>query len=197
MSSLQGYPIPNTAHKARHPNQAAHQAFIRSMKKQRRAFKDPRLLVLTGFKVYCTSTVTFRSVASPANHFWTQRLPMMGASPWVWKLAGKSAPIENSRFACGNELEISPPDTQEYSGSGRQAFVAMVQAAHLRDRDDLALARTLLRSRFRGIFVQARMSPTSKIIGEIGYEQTIQVSLVEHDDVIQTFPAERTNQPLE
>jgi hypothetical protein len=29
----------------------------------------------------------------------------------------------------------------------------MVQAAHLRDRDDLALARTLLRSRFRGFFV--------------------------------------------
>jgi hypothetical protein len=35
------------------------------------------------------------------------------------------------------------------------------------------------------------------IIGAIGYEQTIQVSLVEHDDVIQTFAADRTNQPLE
>ena len=106
-------------------------------------------------------------------------------------------PIENSRFACGSELEISPPDTQECSGSGRQAFVAMVQAAHLRDRDDLPLARTLHRSRFRGIFVQAQMSPTPMIIGEISFEQTIQVSLVEHDDVIQTFAADRTNQPFD
>ena len=30
-----------------------------------------------------------------------------------WELTGKSAPIENSRFGCGSESEISPPDTEE------------------------------------------------------------------------------------
>jgi hypothetical protein len=35
------------------------------------------------------------------------------------------------------------------------------------------------------------------IIGEISSEQTIQVSLVEHDDVIRTFAVERTNQPFD
>ena len=73
----------------------------------------------------------------------------------------------------------------------------MVQAAHLWDRDDLALARSLHRPRFRGIFVQAQMGPTPVIIGEIGFEQTVQVSLVEHDGVIQTFAADRTNQPFD
>ena len=42
--------------------------------------------------------------------------------------------------------------------SGRQAFVARVPATHLRERDHLALVRTLHASWFRGIFAQAQGS---------------------------------------
>ena len=35
------------------------------------------------------------------------------------------------------------------------------------------------------------------IIGEIAREQPVQVSLAEHDDVVQTFAADRTNQPFD
>jgi hypothetical protein len=69
----------------------------------------------------------------------------------------------------------------------------MMQAAHLWERDDLTLLRSLRRAGFRGILVQAQMGPTPMIIGKIGLEQPVQVSLVEHNDVIQAFAADRTD----
>ena len=60
----------------------------------------------------------------------------------------------------------------------------MMQAAHLRERDDLALLRTLHWSWFRGIFVQAQVGPTPVVVGEIGFEQAVQMSLIEHDNVV-------------
>jgi hypothetical protein len=35
------------------------------------------------------------------------------------------------------------------------------------------------------------------IIGKMGFEQLVQVSLVEHNDVIQAFTADGTNQPFD
>jgi hypothetical protein len=81
--------------------------------------------------------------------------------------------------------------------SSRQAFVAMVQAAHLGERDDLALVRALRRSWFRGIFVQAQVGPTPVVVREIGFEQAVQVSLIEHDDVVQALAADRAHQPFD
>src|ERR1035437_823064 len=63
----------------------------------------------------------------------------------------------------------SIPGLATIATSGRRAFVAMVQAAHLGERDDLAL-RTLHWSWFRGIFVQAQMGPTAVVIFEVGFE---------------------------
>jgi hypothetical protein len=60
----------------------------------------------------------------------------------------------------------------------------MVQTAHLGERDDLALLRTLHGSWYRGIFVQAQVGPTSVVVGEIGFEQAVQMSLIEHDNVV-------------
>jgi hypothetical protein len=73
----------------------------------------------------------------------------------------------------------------------------MVQAAKLWARDDLPLLRSLHRARFRGILVQPQMGPTSMIIGKIGFEQPVQVNLVEDNDVILAFTAEGTNQPFD
>jgi hypothetical protein len=72
-----------------------------------------------------------------------------------------------------------------------------VQAAYLGERDDLALVRTLHWSWFRGIFVQAQVGPTPVVIGEIGFEQAVQVSLIEHDDVVQALAADRAYQPFD
>ena len=45
------------------------------------------------------------------------------------------------------------------SGSGGEAFVAMVKAADLRNRDHLAAIRRLDRASIRAIFVEREMGP--------------------------------------
>src|ERR1039457_5373545 len=76
---------------------------------------------------------------------------------------------ESTRSTPPVEPEVFDPWVATIATSGRQAFVAMVQAAHLGERDDLAL-RTLHWSWFRGIFVQAQMGPTAVVIFEVGFE---------------------------
>jgi hypothetical protein len=49
----------------------------------------------------------------------------------------------------------------------------------------------------RGVLVQGQVRSAPVIVGEIGFEQTVQVSLVEHDDVIQTLAPHRTDQPFD
>ena len=73
----------------------------------------------------------------------------------------------------------------------------MMQSAQLGKRNDVSLLRTLHRSRFRGILVQAQMGPTPVIIGEISFEQAVQASLVDHDDMVQAFAPDGTDQPFD
>lgn len=80
--------------------------------------------------------------------------------------------------------------------AGRQAIVAMMKSAHFAKRNDLSFFWPPHRARLRGIFVQDQMRPTPVITSEIGFKQTVQVKLVEDGDVIQTFVADRTHQPL-
>ena len=72
-----------------------------------------------------------------------------------------------------------------------------VQTAHLGERDNLAILRTLHGSWFRGIFVQAQMGPTPMVVGKIGFEQAVQVSFIEHDDMVQALTVDRTYQPFD
>ena len=104
---------------------------------------------------------------------------------------------ESARSTPPVEPEIFDPWVATIVTSGRQAFVAMVQAAYLGERDDLALLRTLHWSWFRGIFVQAQVGPTPVVILEVGFEQAVQVSLIEHDNVVQTLAADRAHQPFD
>jgi hypothetical protein len=73
----------------------------------------------------------------------------------------------------------------------------MVQAPHLGEGDDLTSVRPLDRSRLWGIFVQSQVRPTSVVVREIVLEQTVQVSPVEHDHVVQAFSADTTNQAFD
>jgi hypothetical protein len=52
----------------------------------------------------------------------------------------------------------------------------MVQAAHLGERDDLALLRTLHWSWFRGIFIQAQMGPTPVVEVQSTIPRTVRKS---------------------
>jgi hypothetical protein len=63
----------------------------------------------------------------------------------------------------------------------------MMQVAQQGHLDDLALARTLHWSRFRGILVQTQVRAIPVIVSSVGFEQSLQVSLVEDNDVIQTL----------
>ena len=83
---------------------------------------------------------------------------------------GIASRIESTRSTLPVEPEVFVPWMATFVTSGRQAFVAMVQAAHLGERDDLALLRTLHWLWFRGIFVQAQMGPTVVVIFEVGFE---------------------------
>jgi hypothetical protein len=60
----------------------------------------------------------------------------------------------------------------------------MMKPAYFANRNDLSLPWFQHRERFPCIFVQGQMRPTPVIIGKVRFEQTIQVNLVEHDDVI-------------
>src|ERR1039458_7521628 len=77
---------------------------------------------------------------------------------------------ESTRSTPPVEPEVFDPWVATIVTSGRQAFVTMVQAAHLGERDDLVRLRTLHWSWFRGIFVQAQMGPAAVVIFEVGFE---------------------------
>jgi len=70
----------------------------------------------------------------------------------------------------------------------------MVQASHLGQRNNLPFLRSPYRTRIRGILLQTQMRATPVVIRQIGLEQTSQVSLIEHDDMVQAFAADRTDQ---
>ncbi len=47
-----------------------------------------------------------------------------------------------------------------------------------------------------GIFVQRQMGAATIVILGVGTEYTAQVGLAENDQMVQTFPSDRANQPL-
>ena len=81
--------------------------------------------------------------------------------------------------------------------SGGQAFVAMVKSTNFREGYDPSRVRSAHRARFGSILAQRQVRSAPMIIGEIAREQPVQVSLAEHDDMVQTFAADRTNQPFD
>ena len=81
----------------------------------------------------------------------------------------RQPPRVNALYTAGR-AGVFDPWVATIVTSGRQAFVTMVQAAHLGERDDFALLRTLHWSWFRGIFVQPQMGPTAVVIFEVGFE---------------------------
>ena len=80
---------------------------------------------------------------------------------------------------------------------GRAPFVAMVQATDLRERDNFAGSGWMYRAALRTILVEREMCSRLVVIVKVRREHTAQVTLVEDDDVIETFAANRANDALD
>ena len=66
--------------------------------------------------------------------------------------------------------------------------VPMMQAGNLRNRDDLAQRRCLHVTRRRRVAIQGQMRPGIVIILKIPGQDSVQMSFVEHNDVIEALP---------
>ena len=78
--------------------------------------------------------------------------------------------------------------------SGSAAFVAMMDSADFWERDNLALGGWLDSPRPRGIFVQTQVRAPVVIIRKVVFEEVVQMRTVEHNDMIQTFTSDRTDE---
>ena len=65
-----------------------------------------------------------------------------------------------------------------------------MQAADLRNGDDVAVRRWLYGTILRAILFEGGMRPRSMVIIEVERRDAPQVSLVEDDDVIESFAAD-------
>ena len=80
---------------------------------------------------------------------------------------------------------------------GCATLVAMVQAADLWEGDNGACRRRLYGPRLWAILIQREMGPASVVITKVRRQHTSQVTLVEDDDVIETFAADRVDDALD
>src|ERR1700756_4632584 len=90
--------------------------------------------------------------------------------------------MTGSAWACR-----SPP-------SRRLPFVAVVQPAHLRNRNDLASSHD--RARFRSVLRQRQVCPRLVVIREITLQEMAEVPSTEDHHIVQTLTSNRANQPF-
>jgi hypothetical protein len=71
--------------------------------------------------------------------------------------------------------------------SGRSPFVAMMQAADLRDRHDASVTGRRRDSRDGRILVQRQMRSRQFVVRAVLRQETLESSGVEHDDVVEAL----------
>ena len=87
--------------------------------------------------------------------------------------------------------------SRERSISGSLAGIAVMKAADQGQFDDVALIGRLDGTRFRTILFQRPVRAMSMIIGQVVRESSMQMVLIEHDHVVQTFPTDGADQALD
>ena len=70
----------------------------------------------------------------------------------------------------------------------------MMEPAHFREGYDLPLLGQLNPSGAGSIFVQTQVRAPVVIIRKVVFEEVVQMKTVEHNDMIQTFTPDRTNE---
>lgn len=68
-----------------------------------------------------------------------------------------------------------------------------MEPADLGNRDDWAVVGVRRRSRLRRVLVQGKMCAGLVVVGEIGFENPLELSIVQSDDMVQTFPSDRAD----
>src|SRR5262245_28426171 len=105
-------------------------------------------------------------------------------------------PAENGPLATAMwRIETAAFPAGPHSRS-RQACVAMVQAAQVRQRHDLAPLARLDCSRTGRVASQRQMGPCPMIIDEEGGEGSAQMPLAQHDEVVETVAADGADKAL-
>ena len=109
---------------------------------------------------------------------------------------GAMGSIAFGGHGCGAEQPSTPEPSQLYSDHerlGRTSFVAMMEAADLWERDNLAGTEWVYWSALRTILGEREMRSRLVVIVKVRRQHAAQMMLIEDDDVIQTFTADRTN----
>ena len=88
-------------------------------------------------------------------------------------------------------------DEGDDTESGGAPFVPMMQTADLREGNDLACRGKLYATRPRAVLMEREMRSGVMMISKIAQQDAAQVTLVEDDNVIQAFTADRTDQTLD
>ena len=83
------------------------------------------------------------------------------------------------------------------SGSGCATLVAMVQTADLWEGDNGAGRGWLYGPRLRTILAEREMRAASVVVLKVCRQHTAQVTLIEDDDVIEAFAADRADDSLD
>jgi hypothetical protein len=81
------------------------------------------------------------------------------------------------------------------SGSGGEAFVALMKPADLRNRDHLAAVRRLDWASIRAIFVEREMGPRAMIVVDVREQDAAQIALLDHEYMIQALTGNRADDP--
>ena len=83
------------------------------------------------------------------------------------------------------------------SGSGGEAFVALVKPADLRNRDHLAAVWRLDGASIRAVFVERQMGARVVIVIGVRDQDPAQVPLVNHDHMVKALAANRADDALD
>ena len=95
---------------------------------------------------------------------------------------------------CAQSWTVGDRTTLE-SGSGGEAFVAMVKPADLRSRHHLAAVRRLDGASIRAIFGERQMRPRAVVVVQVRDQDAAQMPFIKHDHMIQTLAANRADDP--
>ena len=73
----------------------------------------------------------------------------------------------------------------------------MMKAAELRESDNLARTRRTGRTRIGAVFGERQVGPGSVVIVEVGRQDPSQLTRVQDNDMIETFPLDRSDDALD
>jgi hypothetical protein len=83
------------------------------------------------------------------------------------------------------------------SNSGGPALVVPIEAAAFSDLDHRALLAALDRARLRAVHVEPLVTAPAMVVLEVRAEDTMELSLVQHHDVVQTLATNAAYEPLD